>query len=149
MYTTTLRAGWGDMDFNGHMRNTAYLDKAGDTRMLFFQSRGYPLSEFSQLRFGPVVLKDEVEYFREVGMLEEITVNILIAGLSADCSNFLLRNEFHRHDGRLAARVTSACGWLDLATRKLIAPPEGLCEALRALPRTEDFRECASRIKGQ
>jgi len=28
VYEKTLIAGWGDMDFNAHMRNTAYLDKA-------------------------------------------------------------------------------------------------------------------------
>jgi acyl-CoA thioester hydrolase len=28
MYVKTLFAGWGDMDFNAHMRNTAYLDKS-------------------------------------------------------------------------------------------------------------------------
>lgn len=27
MYEQTLHAGWGDMDFNAHMRNTAFLDK--------------------------------------------------------------------------------------------------------------------------
>jgi acyl-CoA thioester hydrolase len=28
MYEKKLLAGWGDMDFNAHMRNTAYLDKS-------------------------------------------------------------------------------------------------------------------------
>ena len=28
MYSKTLFAGWGDMDFNSHMKNTAFLDKA-------------------------------------------------------------------------------------------------------------------------
>ena len=26
VFTRTFHARWGDMDFNGHMRNTAYLD---------------------------------------------------------------------------------------------------------------------------
>ncbi|WP_229422843.1 thioesterase family protein [Telluria aromaticivorans] len=30
----TLIAGWGNMDFNAHMRNTAYLDKSADVRMM-------------------------------------------------------------------------------------------------------------------
>lgn len=29
MYKKTLVAGWGDMGYNAHMRNTAYLDKSG------------------------------------------------------------------------------------------------------------------------
>ena len=35
-------------------------------------------------------------------------------------------------DGDLAARITSLGGWLDLAARKLVAPPEPLAAALRA-----------------
>lgn len=41
-------AGWGTMDFNGHMANTAYLDLAADVRMAFFAEHGFPPSEFRQ-----------------------------------------------------------------------------------------------------
>ena len=30
MYSKTLFASWADMDFNAHMKNTAFLDKAAD-----------------------------------------------------------------------------------------------------------------------
>ena len=30
MYSKILLAGWADMDFNSHMRNTAFLDKSAD-----------------------------------------------------------------------------------------------------------------------
>jgi acyl-CoA thioester hydrolase len=42
MAEVTLMAGWADMDPNAHMRNTAYLDKAVDARMLFFAKMGFP-----------------------------------------------------------------------------------------------------------
>ena len=38
MFQKTLVAGWGDMDFNAHMRNTAYLDTSADVRMMYFAS---------------------------------------------------------------------------------------------------------------
>ena len=79
MYTKTLYAGWGDMDFNSHMKNTAYLDKSADVRMMFFAESGFPVGEFSRLRLGPVVMKDEVEYQREVGLLQEVTVTLAMA----------------------------------------------------------------------
>jgi acyl-CoA thioester hydrolase len=147
MFTRRLYAGWGDMDFNAHMKNTAYLDKSADVRFQFFASCGFPAEEFARRRFGPVVLKDEVEYFREVALLQEIDVSLAIAGLSADGSRFLIRNEVSRTNGKLCARITSAGGWLDLATRKLIAPPAELLEALRQLPRTDDFRDLPSSLK--
>jgi acyl-CoA thioester hydrolase len=141
MFERTLHVGWGDLDFNGHMRNTAYLDKAGDVRMMYFAEQGFSMREFERLRFGPVVFRDEVEYFREMKMLEPIRVTLSLAGLSADRRKFRLRNQFFRPDGELAVRLVSSGGWLDLTARKLAVPPEGLGDALGQLVRDEDFLE--------
>jgi acyl-CoA thioester hydrolase len=135
------------MDFNSHMKNTAFLDKAADVRMMFFAENGFPAGEFSRLRLGPVVMKDEVEYRKEVSLLQDITVTLAIAGHSDDGSRFLLRNEILRPDGTLCARVTSAGGWLDLTARKLVAPPEALHVAMRSLPQTSDFTVLPSSVK--
>lgn len=138
MYEKTLIAGWGDMDFNSHMRNTAYLDKSADVRMMYFADCGFPMAEFMRLRIGPVVMKDEVEYFREFHLLDEVTVTLSLAGLSEDGRRFKIRNEFF-NKGKLAARVTSLAGWLDLNARKLITPPDKLLEAMRQTTHAEDF----------
>ena len=137
-YQQRAIAGWGDMDFNSHMRNTAYLDKSVDVRMMYFVERGFPMSEFVRRKFGPVVLKDELEYFREIHLLEEITITLHLAGLSEDGSRLVMRNDFLRKETP-AARVRSTIGWLDLANRKLVCPPEELLEALRDLTRSDDF----------
>lgn len=147
MFEKQLIAGWGDMDFNSHMRNTAFLDKSADVRMMFFAEHGFPMEEFVRRQIGPVVRKDEVEYFKEIRLLEEFRVTLAIAGLAEDGSRFLLRNEFWRTGEQLAARVTSAGGWLDLSLRKLAAPPEALLAALRSLPVTADFQALSSSIK--
>jgi len=149
MYTKTLYAGWADMDFNSHMKNTAYLDKTADVRQKFLIEHGFPVTEFARLRIGPVVMKDEIEYFKEVQLQEEITVNYALAGHAPDGSRFLLRHEIFRSDGKLAARVTSAGGWLDLAERKLIAPPPALFSAMNELDRTSDFIVLPSSIKAK
>lgn len=140
-FSKTFHVRWGDVDFNAHMRNTAYLDLCVDARMMFFAEHGFSMREFERLRFGPVVMKDELEYFRELRLLETVTVTLELAGLNADVSRFRLRNEFFNADGKLVARVTSAGGWLDLATRKLTAPPEKLAEVIRMLPRSQDYQD--------
>ena len=147
MYEKDFTAGWGDMDLNSHMRNTAYLDKSADIRIMYFSENGFPSAEFIRLRIGPVIMKDEVEYFKEVGLLEPLKVTFMQAGLSEDGSRFVVRNEFYKTDGKLAARVTSAGGWLDLKVRKLIVPPDALRQAMQALQKTEDFQVLASSIK--
>ena len=139
-FAKTLYAGWGDLDANGHMRNTAYLDKAADVRMYYFAEHGFPSREFARVGIGPVVRKDEIEYFREVRLLDPVIVTLQVDALSADGARFVLRNEFWRDD-ELVARVTTTGGWLDLKARKLIAPPERLRALLDTAPRTRDFRE--------
>ena len=96
MFEKRLVAGWGDMDFNAHMRNTAFLDMSADVRMMFFSEHGFPMDEFIRRKIGPVIMKDEIEYSHEVRLLEELRVTLVIAGLAGDGSRFLIRNEFFR-----------------------------------------------------
>ncbi len=77
------------MDFNAHMKNTAYLDISGDVRMMYFSENGFSMGEFVRLRVGLVVMRDEIEYFRELQLLEPVRVNLTLAGLSDDASRFL------------------------------------------------------------
>jgi acyl-CoA thioester hydrolase len=149
VYSKTLYASWADMDFNSHMKNTAFLDKAADVRVMYFAENGFSPEEFSRLRLGPVVMKDEVEYRREVGLLQQITVTLAIAGHAEDGSRFLLRSEVFDSGGTLCARVTSTGGWLSLASRKLVAPPEALFKAMDTLPRTADFTVLPSSLKSR
>ncbi len=117
-YTRTIYARWGDMDFNGHMRNTAYLDAAGDIRMCFFGDHGYTMRDFARLQIGPVILRDVLEYYRELHLLEQVVVGHAVIGMSADGSHWRMRNGFCRPDGERIARVESSGGWLDLRTRR-------------------------------
>jgi acyl-CoA thioester hydrolase len=146
-FETTLAVGWSDLDQNGHMRNSAFLEKSVDVRMLFFVARGFDIGEFARLRIGPVVRSEELRYFREVGLLARLKCTLALAGLAADGSRFQMRNEFHREDGELAARIDTTGGWLDGTTRKLIAPPAAVQAALDTLARTSDFVELPSSLK--
>jgi acyl-CoA thioester hydrolase len=147
MFEMTMTALWGDMDFNSHMRNTAYLDKAVDIRMTFFASKGFPPAELAKMRMGPVTRKDEVEYFREVVLMETLRVTLSMAGLAEDGSRWSMKSEFYRADGKLAATVISLGGWLSQAERKLIAAPEELLNALREMPRAETFSVLPSSVR--
>lgn len=148
MFERVLIAGWGDMDFNSHMRNTAYLDKAADVRMMFFAEHGFPMCELTRLRVGPVVMHDALDYFREFALLDEVRITLTLAGLADDGSRMTLCNEFLRPDGRVAARVTTTAGWLDLAARKLVAPPAKLLAALESLTRAPTFRSLPRSARG-
>ena len=147
--TRRFLAGWADMDWNSHMANTAYLNKVVDARVLTLADKGFPLEEFVRLRLGVVIMKDELEYKREVTWMEEIDISFLLAGLAPDGSRFKVQNEVRRTNGDLAARITSTGGFLDLDARKLVAPPPAILAAYLSLPRTEDYVELPSSIKAR
>jgi acyl-CoA thioester hydrolase len=135
------QVGWAHLDANAHMANRAYLDLAADVRVAYFATAGFSIDKFARLQFGPVIRREELEYFRELRLLDEVRVSLLLSGLSEDASRFRLRNEFRRSDGTLIAQLTSLGGWLDLRVRRLLVPPPDLAAALRTLDRASDY-EC-------
>jgi acyl-CoA thioester hydrolase len=148
-YVHKLTASWADMDFNAHMANTAYLNRAVDARMAFFTANGLPLAELMRLRVSWVVMKDELEYRREIMWMEEVSITVALAGLAPDGSRFKVRNDFFRADGQLAARVTSTGGFLDLDARKLVVPPVAVLTTYHAMPRTDDYEAMPSSFKAR
>lgn len=147
VFEKTFHVGWADVDLNGHLRNTAYIDLAVDVRIFYFEANGFPVSEFNRQRFGPVMMRDEIDYRREVRLMEMIRVNLLLDGVSQDVSRFRLRQDIFRSDGSLAAKLISTGGWLSFDSRKLIVPPPQVAEMWSNLTRTEDFEELPSSIK--
>jgi acyl-CoA thioester hydrolase len=146
-YSKQFIAGWGTMDFNSHMANTAYLDLAADVRMAFFAEHGFPPTEFRRLAIGPVIRKDELEYFHEVGLHETVTVTHAVLGMSADGARFIVENEILLPSGERAATVRSTGGWMDLKARKLVEPPPALLGAFRKAPHGSTFVELPSLSK--
>ncbi|MEO8648188.1 MAG: thioesterase family protein [Acidobacteriota bacterium] len=147
VFEKNFQMGWRDVDPNGHVANMVYLEYAVDARIAFFASQGFPPANFKKHGFGPVIKTDLIEYFREVMMLDEISVTMENGGHSPDFSRFRVINNFTRATGEPVARVTSIGGWLDLMQRKLIEPLDSIKEAWRSLSTTDDFEELRSSIR--
>ena len=54
-YSKEFLAGWGAMDFNGHMANSAYLNLAADARMAVVAEHGFAPREVRRRGLGPVL----------------------------------------------------------------------------------------------
>ncbi len=145
----TLYAGWGDIDFNNHMTNAAYLSKSVDVRMMYFTESGFGADGFKRAGVGPVIMKDEIRYLKEFYLLEYFLVTLELSGLADDGSRFMFRNCFYKEDGQLAAIVDTTGGWLDLRARKLTVPSEELLDVVNGLTRTDDFAVVPSSLKGK
>jgi acyl-CoA thioester hydrolase len=145
IFVKEFAVGWGDLDGNAHMRNTAYLDAAATTRFSFFSDNGFSVARFHELQLGPVVLKDEVRFFKEMRLLDKFNVGFLLDGMNADGSLFRLVNEVTRADGVKSAVVTTQGAWFDLVKRKIMPPPPELLAVMKQLEKTAGYEE----IKGK
>ena len=144
IFSHEYRAQWGDMDFNQHMANAAYLDYAANTRMLFLDSVGFTAATFAERGLGPVILEDRLVYRREIRMLETFTVDYQATASTADGRRFKLRNRFTSAAQGLCATVDSIGLWFDLVARRPIIPPDDLQEAFQQLTRSDDYEEWES-----
>ena len=140
-YEKTFTVRWADCDANGHMRNTAYSEYAIEVRMDYLTEQGFGFDKFLETKIGPVLLREEIDYLRELRMGERVAVDFVALGLSPDGARFRMRHEFVRADGKPCGRITLDGGWMDLRTRRLAPPPEALQAVLRAAPRAETWEE--------
>jgi acyl-CoA thioester hydrolase len=139
--------GWGDLDGNNHMGNTAILDRAADTRFRYFALHGFPGHRFAEERIGPVIARDELVYRKELRLLDEFTVDLKTVGLSSDGVRFALQNTFRNDRLEVTAVVTSEGVWFDLDQRKPRSPPPELDAVQRGMPRADQFREIPARSR--
>ena len=130
---------WADFDPNNHMRHSAYNDYAAESRVRFFNEHGLSLTEFHRMHIGPVLFREETNFYREIKLSEDITVEVLLKGLSAQGERFKFHHRILNEKGVLAAEVDIYGAWMDLMERKLTNPPENIVQTYADLERTEDF----------
>lgn len=148
-YEKSFEIRWSEIDVNWHMRNTAYGELGTTTRFAYLSENGFTYERFQSLGFGPVILREETKYMREVLLGMSVTVTFKLSGISKEGSHFELHHDVLLEDGTTAAIMRVEGSWMDLSTRKLRPAPTPLLEALERLDRTDDFRELKALARGR
>lgn len=148
LFEERFQVRWSDLDANRHLRNTIFSEFATHTRFRLLEEHGFSQAKFETLRFGPVMFREEIQYRRELAFGERVRANVAFAGLSEDGSQWRVRQEVVREDGKQAAVLTIDGAWIHLDNRKLVAPPPELLALLRSLHRADDFEELRSVLRG-
>lgn len=128
--TKSFEVRWDDVDLNGHLRNTRYLEYASTVRLTFLVESGWEPRDLLKAGVAAVSLGEEVRYLREILPLEVVTVTSRVVGLSPDGARWRFEHLFAREDGREAAVVRTLGAWIDLSARRITAPPTALLRAL-------------------
>ncbi len=140
-FALTIAVRWSDLDPNGHVRHSAYLDYAAQVRIAYFASCGFDLKVLAGRRIGPILFSETIEYRRELRDNETVTADLWLRGLSANRKHWRIGHRIFKAGGVLAAELDCRGAWLDLETRRVAVPPADLLTALEALPRAADFAE--------
>jgi acyl-CoA thioester hydrolase len=80
-YSKTYEIRWSDLDANGHVRYSAYIDATADQRYHFFAEHGFPPETFQKLGLGLIYTSLSVQFLREVRLGEVLTINYLLGSV--------------------------------------------------------------------
>lgn len=140
MHYRELEVIWAHLDANRHMRNTAYSEFATHARIDYFFQHGYSLDKLGKEGIGPVLLKEEVTYFREVQMQERLRITVALQRSTEQYDRYTITQNILKTNGKKAARVVIHGAWMNLETRRLVEPPQELVEkVILTIPKTDDY----------
>ena len=147
-FAISTMAGWADMDANAHMANFAYVTQVRRCSHELLQAERLPGDRVREAENRAGRAAGRIEYFREIALLEPITVTLELAGMAADGSRFRFVNEMLKF-GRQARGADQERGRLarSRGKRKLIAPPADLLAAFERMPQATKFERLPSSIR--
>ncbi|MDP5106582.1 MAG: thioesterase family protein [Polaribacter sp.] len=138
-YQVTFPTKWSDFDPNRHMRHTAYNEYAAEVRVRYFTKQKFSITEFTKHHIGPILFTEETSFRKEIHIGENISVNIKLAGLSANNERWKIVHEVFNEAGELSAVIKVYGAWIDLNTRKLTTPPKEAQDLFLNADKTDDF----------
>ncbi|MFN8251535.1 MAG: thioesterase family protein [Ferruginibacter sp.] len=129
---------WADIDANFHVLHSKYYDYCADARMKALSNAGISMQLIQQYGVGPVLLREECVFKRELKFGDEMEVRIFLQKASDDFSRWSFVNEIWKNKDTLAAVVTVDGAWIDVARRKLVSPPEPFQNVFKEFPRLQN-----------
>ena len=136
---------WSDLDPNMHMRHTAYGDLCAATRFSFLNSLGFTMKKFSELKIGPIIFNENLNYLSEVLPGDKVRVNVRMSGISEIGHKWQMHQEIFRvSDGKLAATLDIKGAWFNIVERKVSIPPEDLFKKVEAIQKQKTLKSSSA-----
>lgn len=132
---------WADIDANFHVLHSKYYDFCADARMKALTTAGISMQLIQQFGVGPVLLREEAVFKRELKFGDAIEIRIYLQKASDDFSRWSFVNEIWKNNDTLAAIVTVDGAWIDVNKRKLVTPPEQFQNVFKEFPRLQNAAE--------
>jgi acyl-CoA thioester hydrolase len=138
-FSRNIQLRWSDLDPNFHARHSVYYDWGAFCRVEFLSEHGLTADVMQQLRFGPILFREECIFRKEIRSGDEIRMDLQILRSRKDFSRWTIRHQITKADGTLCAVITVDGAWIDMEKRKLASPPEKVHEVFNFMPKAEGF----------
>jgi len=138
-FNRVIQVRWSDLDPNFHVRHSIYYDWGAFVRVEFLNEYGLNYEIMQELKFGPILFREECVFRREVVSGDEIRMNLLLIRSKKDFSRWTIQHQVTKTDGTLCAVLTVDGAWMDIVRRKLSSPPEKVHEVFNQMPKPGDF----------
>lgn len=120
------------LDTFGHVNNAKYLELYEEARWDAITKHGYGLKEIMEKQKGPVVLDVMCRFKREIKNREIITIRSESIEYKGKISR--MKQEMIKEDGTVASEAVFTFGFMDLAARRLMDPPDSWLKAIGITP---------------
>jgi acyl-CoA thioester hydrolase len=138
-YKMQMQLRWSDFDPMFHVRHSVYHDWAAFIRIEFLNAYGLTASVMQELKFGPILFREECMFRKEIRSGDVVEMNVELLKSKKDFSRWSFRHQITKNQDTLSAILTVDGAWMDLTTRKLAPPPAKVNEVFSRIPRAGEF----------
>ena len=138
-FSRTIQIRWADLDPNFHIRHSVFYDWGAFCRIEFLNEHGLTSQLMQELKFGPILFREECIFRREIRSGDEIKIDLQLIRSKQDFSKWSFQHQVTKADGTVCAVLTVDGAWIDLVKRKLASPPEKVYDVFNKMPKAENF----------
>lgn len=140
MYVKSFEIRWNDLDANGHLGNSSYVEYMSHTRMSFFTEYGFGMDFMYTQGLGPIVLHEHLYYFKEFLHMDTVFVTLEVSGITENAQFVSIVHNFYNNQGDHMAHAEMLFSFINLKTRKLGTIPEEAKNRINLFPKSDDFK---------
>lgn len=138
-FNRIIQIRWSDLDPNFHLRHSVYYDWGAYCRVEFLNEYGLSADVMQQLRFGPILFREECIFRKEIRSGDQVVIDLKLIKSRKDFSRWSIQHRITKNGDILCAVLSVDGAWLNVVERKLASPPEQVYEVFNKMPKDEKF----------
>ncbi len=108
-----MQVRWSDLDPNFHLRHSVYYDWGAVCRLDFLNTFGLTSDVMIKLQFGPILLREECIFRREIRLVDNVTINLELLKSKRDYSRWTIHHTIMKNGDTVSAILTvDGPGWI-------------------------------------